>query len=131
MIFVAIVSAAAGVIILRRRGVYFSLLTLALAALTYTVAFRWSTVTGGEDGLGGLQRGSIGPLSLDAALTYSVPNPIKATDTQEVSAASRLNGPMLPRCKPPKPSSPPVTVLQRSEERRVTNEGEPTSDRQN
>src|SRR5205085_2707817 len=52
--------------------VYFSLLTLALAALTYTVAFRWSTVTGGEDGLGGLQRGSIGPLSLDAALTYYV-----------------------------------------------------------
>ena len=72
MVFVAIVSAAAGVIILRRRGVYFSLLTLALAALTYTVAFRWSTVTGGEDGLGGLQRGSIGPLSLDAALTYYV-----------------------------------------------------------
>jgi branched-chain amino acid transport system ATP-binding protein len=72
MAFVAIVSAAAGVIILRRRGVYFSLLTLALAALTYTVAFRWSTVTGGEDGLGGLRRGSIGPLSLDAALTYYV-----------------------------------------------------------
>jgi branched-chain amino acid transport system ATP-binding protein len=72
MVFVAILSAAAGVIILRRRGVYFSLLTLALAALTYTVAFRWSAVTGGEDGLGGLKRGSIGPLSLDSALTYYV-----------------------------------------------------------
>ena len=65
-------SAAAGVIILRRRGVYFSLLTLALAALTYTVAFRWSEVTGGEDGLGGLKRGSIGPLSLDNALAYYI-----------------------------------------------------------
>ena len=42
-----------GFIILRRRGVYFSLLTLALAALTYTIAFRWTAVTGGEDGLGG------------------------------------------------------------------------------
>ncbi len=72
MIFVALVSAAAGVIILRRRGVYFSLLTLALAALTYTVAFRWSEVTGGEDGLGGLQRGRIGTLSLDNALTFYV-----------------------------------------------------------
>jgi branched-chain amino acid transport system ATP-binding protein len=72
MVFVAILSAAAGIIILRRRGVYFSLLTLALAALTYTVAFRWSAVTGGEDGLGGLRRGSIGPLSLDTALTYYV-----------------------------------------------------------
>jgi ABC-type branched-subunit amino acid transport system ATPase component len=57
---------------LRRRGVYFSLLTLAAAALTYTTAFRWSNVTGGEDGLGGLKRGSIGGLSLDSALTYYV-----------------------------------------------------------
>ena len=72
MAFVALVSAAAGVIILRRRGVYFSLLTLALAALTYTVAFRWSEVTGGEDGLGGLQRGRVGTLSLDNALTFYV-----------------------------------------------------------
>ena len=61
MLFVAVLSAAVGLLILRRRGVYFSLLTLALAALTYTVAFRWTEVTGGEDGLGGLQRGSIGP----------------------------------------------------------------------
>jgi branched-chain amino acid transport system ATP-binding protein len=72
MAFVAVLSAAAGVIILRRRGVYFSLLTLALAALTYTVAFRWSEVTGGEDGLPGLKRGSIGPFSLDNALAYYV-----------------------------------------------------------
>ena len=72
MIVVAVLSAIAGVIILRRRGVYFSLLTLAFAALTYTIAFRWSEVTGGEDGLGGLKRGSIGPLSLDNALSYYV-----------------------------------------------------------
>jgi branched-chain amino acid transport system ATP-binding protein len=70
MIVVAALSAIAGVIILRRRGVYFSLLTLAFAALTYTIAFRWSEVTGGEDGLGGLKRGSIGPFSLDNALGY-------------------------------------------------------------
>jgi branched-chain amino acid transport system ATP-binding protein/branched-chain amino acid transport system permease protein len=72
MAFVAVLSAAAGVIILRRRGVYFSLLTLALAALTYTVAFRWSEVTGGEDGLGGLKRGSVGPFNLDNALAYYI-----------------------------------------------------------
>src|ERR1017187_551864 len=62
MAVVAVLSAIAGVIILRRRGVYFSLLTLAFAALTYTIAFRWSEVTGGEDGLPGLKRGSIGPI---------------------------------------------------------------------
>jgi branched-chain amino acid transport system ATP-binding protein len=71
-IVVALSSAIIGMIILRRRGVYFSLLTLALAALTYTTAFRWSNVTGGEDGLGGLKRGSLGAFSLDDALTYYV-----------------------------------------------------------
>src|SRR5262249_18966566 len=63
-------AAAIGAFILRRRGVYFSLLTLALAALAYTTAFRTTKITGGEDGLGGLKRGSIGPFSLDNALYY-------------------------------------------------------------
>ena len=72
MVFVAIASTIVGIVILRRRGVYFSLLTLALAALSYTIAFRWSKVTGGEDGLGGLKRGSIGPFNLDNALTYYI-----------------------------------------------------------
>src|SRR5213079_1322783 len=69
-IVVAAASAFVGAVILRRRGVYFSLLTLALAALTYTTAFRWTKLTGGEDGLGGLKRGSIGPYNLDNALNY-------------------------------------------------------------
>ena len=72
MAVVGVASTAAGILILRRRGVYFSLLTLALAALAYTTAFRWSAVTGGEDGLGGLQRGAIGPISLDDALAYYI-----------------------------------------------------------
>ena len=72
MIIVGVLATLVGSLILRRRGVYFSLLTLALAALTYTVAFRWSDVTGGEDGLGGLKRGSIGPFSLDNALNYYI-----------------------------------------------------------
>src|SRR6185503_9913435 len=55
--FVAVLSAAVGLLILRRRGVYFALLTLALVALVYAMAFRWTALTGGEDGLGGLQRG--------------------------------------------------------------------------
>jgi branched-chain amino acid transport system ATP-binding protein len=70
MVIVGLSSTAVGIVILRRRGVYFSLLTLALAALTYTVAFRWSEVTGGEDGLGGLKRGSIGSFNLDNSLNF-------------------------------------------------------------
>lgn len=68
--FVAVLSLVVGVLILRRRGVYFSLLTLALAALSYAIAFRWTAVTGGEDGLGGLSRGTIGPLSLESAPAF-------------------------------------------------------------
>ena len=71
-VVVAVIATFVGFIILRRRGVYFSLLTLALSALAYTIAFRWTAVTGGEDGLGGLKRGSIGPFSLDNALNYYV-----------------------------------------------------------
>ena len=72
MVFVAALSVVVGSIILRRRGVYFSLLTLALAALTYTVAFHWTDVTGGEDGLGGLKRGRLGPVDLDDPTVYYV-----------------------------------------------------------
>jgi ABC-type branched-subunit amino acid transport system ATPase component/ABC-type branched-subunit amino acid transport system permease subunit len=46
----------AGFLILRRRGVYFSLLTLALSAMLFAIAFRWTAVTGGESGLGGVVR---------------------------------------------------------------------------
>jgi len=70
--FVAVVSTLVGVLILRRRGVYFSLLTLALVALCYAIAFRWTEVTGGEDGLGGLKRGSFGPVDFDNALVYYI-----------------------------------------------------------
>jgi branched-chain amino acid transport system ATP-binding protein len=71
-ITVAVISTFVGIMILRRRGVYFSLLTLALSALTYTIAFRWTAVTGGEDGLGGLKRGHLGPFSLDNTLSYYI-----------------------------------------------------------
>ena len=73
MLLVAVLSTFVGLLILRRRGVYFSLLTLALAALTYTIAFRWTEVTGGEDGLSGLTRGgNIGPFNLDNGMTFYV-----------------------------------------------------------
>ena len=57
-------------IVLRRRGVYFSLLTLALSALTYAIAFRWTAFTGGESGLGGVTRTSWFGFDLENAWTY-------------------------------------------------------------
>jgi ABC-type branched-subunit amino acid transport system ATPase component/ABC-type branched-subunit amino acid transport system permease subunit len=53
---VAIASTLFGYVILRRRGVYFSLLTLALSAMLFVIAFRWTDFTGGENGLGGITR---------------------------------------------------------------------------
>lgn len=72
MVFVAVMSAAVGVLMLRRRGVYFALMTLALSALTYTVSFRWTALTGGEDGLGNLKRGSLFGIRLDGEWAYYV-----------------------------------------------------------
>src|SRR4249919_2473837 len=59
-----------GFLILRRRGVYFSLLTLALCAMLYAVSFRWTEVTGGENGLGGITRPRLLGFDLESATTY-------------------------------------------------------------
>ena len=67
---VLVASWAFGFLILRRRGVYFSLLTLALSAMLYSVAFRWTEVTGGENGLGGITRPVLAGVSFDAAPAY-------------------------------------------------------------
>jgi branched-chain amino acid transport system ATP-binding protein len=48
-----------GLLILRRRGIYFSLLTLAFTQLFYEIAFKWTDVTGGENGLQGIARSSL------------------------------------------------------------------------
>ncbi len=72
MLFVGALALLLGLLMLRRRGVYFALMTLALVALSYSIAFRWTAVTGGEDGLGGLERGSILGVSLEDHVTYYV-----------------------------------------------------------
>ncbi|WP_439410302.1 branched-chain amino acid ABC transporter ATP-binding protein/permease [Bradyrhizobium sp. DASA03030] len=40
-----------GSVVLLRRGLYFSLLTLACSQIAFEVAFKWTDVTGGENGL--------------------------------------------------------------------------------
>ena len=70
VIIVAVLAFAFGALILRRRGVYFSLLTLALSAMLYSIAFRWTAVTGGEDGLGGIKRPLFAGVDFDVALPF-------------------------------------------------------------
>ena len=72
LVFTAALSAVVGLLLLRRKGVYFSLMTLALCALTFAISFRWTSLTGGEGGLGGIERGNLGPWSLDSHASFYV-----------------------------------------------------------
>src|SRR5271169_6242320 len=70
VLIVAVIATAFGFLILRRRGVYFSLLTLALSAMLYAVSFRWTEVTGGENGLGGITRPTMFGFNLESSTAY-------------------------------------------------------------
>ena len=65
----ALVGAAIGFLLMRKRGVYFSLLTLAFTQMFFYIVYGATAVTGGENGLGGIERFpvSLGPLRLDLA----------------------------------------------------------------
>jgi len=65
----ALAGAAIGFLLMRKRGVYFSLLTLAFTQMFFYIVYGATAVTGGENGLGGIERlpVSLGPLRLDLA----------------------------------------------------------------
>ncbi len=56
-----------GLLIVRRRGVYFAMCTIAFGQIFYYIAYKWNDFTGGFDGLRGFHREPIGfgALSLD------------------------------------------------------------------
>jgi branched-chain amino acid transport system permease protein len=45
-----------GALIVKLRGVYFAMVTIAFGQVFYFIAFRWNSVTGGDDGLSGWRR---------------------------------------------------------------------------
>ncbi|HVB17181.1 MAG TPA: branched-chain amino acid ABC transporter permease [Stellaceae bacterium] len=45
-----------GAMIVRLRGVYFAMVTIAFGQVFYFIAFRWVSLTGGDDGLTGWKR---------------------------------------------------------------------------
>src|ERR1700722_9402349 len=51
ILFSLVLAATIALIILRRRGLYFSLLTLAFSQIAFEIAYKWTDVTGGENGL--------------------------------------------------------------------------------
>ena len=70
----ALIGLIVGIIAIRRRGIYFAMITLALAQLIYFVCLE-APFTGGENGLQGVPRGSllgVLPLRSDVLLYYVV-----------------------------------------------------------
>ena len=70
LLFSIVMGAVIGSLVLRRRGVYFSLLTLAFTALCFYIVFRWTSLTGGENGLSGVRRFRLLGLDLDDARVF-------------------------------------------------------------
>jgi branched-chain amino acid transport system permease protein len=62
-------AAVIGPLIVRLRGIYFAMVTIAFGQVFYFIAFRWNSVTGGDDGLSGWHRlpVDLGFASLDIA----------------------------------------------------------------
>ncbi len=58
-----------GLLIVRRRGVYFAMVTVAFGQVAFYVAYSWNDLTGGYDGLRGFVRAPIhlGPAVIDIA----------------------------------------------------------------
>ncbi|HXR92873.1 MAG TPA: branched-chain amino acid ABC transporter permease [Steroidobacteraceae bacterium] len=56
MLLGGIAGALLGALIASRRGVYFAMVTIAFGQVFYYIAFQWSSVTGGDDGLRGFSR---------------------------------------------------------------------------
>jgi len=51
-----IAGAILGILLVRRRGIYFAMVTIAFGQVFYYIAFQWQSVTGGDDGLRGFER---------------------------------------------------------------------------
>jgi branched-chain amino acid transport system permease protein len=56
MLLGGVAGAILGALIVRRRGVYFAMVTIAFGQVFYYIAFQWSSLTGGDDGLRGFSR---------------------------------------------------------------------------
>ena len=70
----AVTAAFFGLLALRAGGVYFLMITLALSQCVWGLAYRWDSLTGGDNGLNILSRPAFGPFRLgnDTAYFYFV-----------------------------------------------------------
>jgi len=71
-VFLSLVAAAVfGLVALRARGVYFLMTTLALGMVVWGLAYRWVSMTQGDNGIPGIPRPELGlPWSLTKAVPF-------------------------------------------------------------
>jgi branched-chain amino acid transport system permease protein len=71
IVLTTVISAIFGLLVAHASGVYFLIITLALGMVLWGLAFRWVSMTGGDNGISGIPRPDIGlPVSLNDPLTY-------------------------------------------------------------
>jgi branched-chain amino acid transport system permease protein len=68
----ALSAAVVGYLCIQRVGIYFIMLTFAFNQLFYFIAFKWTTLTGGDDGLPGVPRPPVALASLEFTLDTSM-----------------------------------------------------------
>jgi len=61
-----------GYLCVQRSGLYFIMLTFALNQMFYFIAYQWTSVTGGEDGMPGVPRPALPGIDLKDPITYYV-----------------------------------------------------------
>jgi branched-chain amino acid transport system permease protein len=66
----ALSALAVGYLCVQRSGIYFIMLTFALNQLFYFIAYQWTSVTGGEDGMPGIPRPVLLGIDFKQPLVY-------------------------------------------------------------
>jgi branched-chain amino acid transport system permease protein len=59
-----------GLLAIRATGTYFLMITLALGMVIWGLAFRWVSLTKGDNGIAGVPRPSLGALDMSAAVAW-------------------------------------------------------------
>lgn len=66
----AVSAAMVGYLCVQRSGLYFIMLTFALNQMFFFIAYQWTTVTGGEDGMPGIPRPALLGIDFSEPLAY-------------------------------------------------------------
>jgi branched-chain amino acid transport system permease protein len=70
VLYSSLLAVTVGTIVVRRAGIYFAMITLAIAQIEYFIAINWSSFTGGENGMPMDSRGAIFGLRVTSDFAY-------------------------------------------------------------